>query len=98
MKIDVPGQSSMIKYYEPDTQAMLQMEECTRLVEAIGAMRRASLYGIDNGQAYNALVEGMADALICLEQLQELYDVSNFELQDLINRKCRRMRDQISKR
>ena len=98
MKVDIPAQWKAINYYEPDTQALLQMEECTGLVRAIGEMRRRSIYGADDSRARDALVESMAEALICMEQIQEIYDISNHELQYMINDKCAKMKEQILRR
>ena len=87
MKVDIPAQRKIIARYSEDAQAMVHMEECGELIQAISKMRRVKHAGKDDCDAYYNLVEEMADVLICLEQIQEMYDISNHELQAMIDKK-----------
>ena len=88
MKIEIPGQGRVIASYGADAQAMVHMEECGELIQAISKMRRARNRGADESEAYDNLVGEMADLLICLEQMQEMYEIPNHVLQNEILRKC----------
>lgn len=90
MRIEIPGQSSVIGRYGEDAQAMVHMEECAELIQAISKMRRVKNSGKDEGEATHNLVEEMADVLICMEQMQEMYGISDYELQIMVEKKCQR--------
>ena len=90
MKIEIPGQGRVIAYYGPDAQAMVHMEECAELAQAVSKMRRARNSGGDDTAAYYNLVEEMADVLVCLEQMREMYGIYSHEIQAVVDKKCRR--------
>ena len=96
MRIEIPGQSSVIGRYGEDAQAMVHMEECAELIQAISKMRRVKNNGGDDGQAFDNLVEEMADVYICLTQMQVMYDISDHAIQDMIYRKCARQEDRLN--
>ena len=95
MHVDIPGQGKVIGFYGPDAQSMIHMEECAELIQAISKMRRVREAGKDGSEAYENLVEEMADVLICLEQLQEMYEIPDHELQSTVFRKVSRQEDRM---
>lgn len=97
MNLEIIGQERFFEYYEEDARTMVRMEECAELIRAISKMRRASRHGTVDKESdvYYNLVEEMADVLICIEQLKIEYEISDFELQVMINRKTRRQEERI---
>lgn len=95
MKIEIPCQEKVISFYGAEKQSMVHCEECAELIQAISKMRRARDAGKDDSEAYYNLVEEMADVLVVLEQLQEMYDIPNTEIQSMVFKKCRRQEARI---
>ena len=95
MHVDIPRQGKVLAHYGHDAQSMVHMEECAELIQAVSKMRRVR-QAIQDGQkpnddeAYENLVEEMADVLICLEQLQEMYEIPDHTIQGMIEKKCLR--------
>lgn len=56
------------------------MEECSELQKECSKMFR-------NKGNRQALVEEMGDVIICLDYLRELYNISNIEILEVVNRK-----------
>ena len=90
MKIDIPDQSKVISRYGADAQAMVHMEECAELIQAASKMRRVTNAGKDDTAARYNLVEEMADVLICVKQMQEIYGITDHDIQMMADKKCRR--------
>lgn len=90
MKIDIPDQSKVISRYGADAQAMVHMEECAELIQAASKMRRVTNAGKDDTAARFNLVEEMADVLICMKQMQEIYGITDHDIQLMADKKCRR--------
>ena len=90
MWINVPQQAKVIARYGADAQAMVHMEECAELIQAVSKMRRAANAGKDDDAARYNLVEEIADCLICMKQMQEIYGFSDHDIQLMVDRKCRR--------
>ena len=95
MKVEIPGQGRVIAHYGEEAQSMVHMEECAELIQAISKMRRIRNSGEDDSSAYNNLVEEMADVLICLEQIQEMYDIPDHLIQSMVFRKVSRQEDRM---
>ena len=95
MKIEIPCQEKVISFYGAEKQSMVQCEECAELIQAISKMRRARDAGKDDSAAYYNLVEEMADVLVVLEQLQEMYDIPISDIQSVVFKKCRRQEARI---
>ena len=101
MNIDIPGQGKVIGFYGHDAQSIVHMEECAELIQAISKMcrvRRAFLDGqdVDDSEAYENLVEEMADVMICLEQLQEMYEIPDYAIQNMVFRKVSRQEERMN--
>ena len=90
MWINVPQQAKVIARYGADAQAMVHMEECAELIQAVSKMRRAANAGKDDDAARYNLVEEIADCLICMKQVQDIYGISDHDIQLMVDRKCRR--------
>ena len=90
MWINVPQQAKVIARYGADAQAMVHMEECAELIQAVSKMRRAANAGKDDDAARYNLVEEISDVLICMKQMQEIYDIPDHDIQIMVDKKCRR--------
>ena len=95
MKIEIPCQEKVISFYGAEKQSMVHCEECAELIQAISKMRRDRDAGKDDSEAYFNLVEEMADVLVVLEQLQEMYDIPISDIQSVVFKKCRRQEARI---
>jgi len=90
MKIEIPSQHRVLGFYGADAQAMVHCEELAELIQAVSKMRRIRNAEKDDTDAYNNLVEEMADVLICLEQMQTMYEIPNHVIQGMVFKKCAR--------
>lgn len=82
-----------IEHYGADLQTTVCMEECAELIQAISKMKR----GKDNR---DNLIEEMADVMICIEILKQVYGISDNEIQNYVcqkqNRSIERMKSDES--
>lgn len=73
-----------IEKYGKETQSIVCMEECSELIQAVSKRLRGKPDATDN------LAEEMADVIICLYMLKEMYDVTDEHLEEWIARKTER--------
>ena len=82
-----------IEHYGTDLQTVVCMEECAELIQAISKMKR----GKDNR---DNLIEEIADVMICIEILKQVYGISDNEIQNYVcqkqNRSIERMKSDES--
>lgn len=68
------------------------MEECAELIQVISKANRGKL-DTDN------MIEEIADVLICIEMLKQIYNISDYSIENWIERKqeriLRRMEDRV---
>ena len=96
MTFDIPGQGKVVGFYGADAQSMIHMEECAELIQAVSKMRRVRNADEDDSDAYENLVEEMADVLICIAQLQIMYDIPDHVIQGMIDKKCARQEERMN--
>lgn len=65
------------------------MEECSELIQAISKRLRGKPGATDN------LAEEMADVIICLYLLKEMYDITDEQLNERIARKTARQYERM---
>lgn len=73
-----------IKHYGVDTQSTVCMEECAELIQAISKEKRGK-------HDYKHLAEEIADVLICISMLQNIYDIDGIDIQLWIDLKQKRI-------
>lgn len=73
-----------IEKYGKETQSIVCMEECSELIQAVSKCLRGKPDVTDN------LAEEMADVTICLYLLQEMYGITDEQLEEWIARKTSR--------
>lgn len=88
VKIDNEIIKDSIVYYGKDAQSTVCMEECAELIQAISKEKRGK-------SDKNHLAEEMADVLISIALLKEIYDVSNEQINDWIDKKQKRIRSRM---
>ena len=91
--IDSNVVQNSIKHYGSDLLTTVCMEECAELIQAISKMKR----GKDNR---DNLIEEVADVMICIEILKQVYGISDSEIQNYVcqkqNRSIERMKSDES--
>ncbi len=70
-----------IRKYGKEMQSIVCMEECSELIQAISKCLRGKPDATDN------LAEEMADVTICLHLLQEMYGITDEQLDEWIDHK-----------
>lgn len=77
-----------IDFYGKDIQSIVCMEECSELIQCISKELR--------GKSDIAhLAEEMADVLICVDILKQIYNISDEELNNWIKYKQKRILNRI---
>lgn len=88
VKIDNEIIKDSIVYYGKDAQSTVCMEECAELIQAISKEKRGK-------SDKNHLEEEMADVLISIALLKEIYEVSNEQINNWIDKKQKRIRSKM---
>lgn len=103
MDIKIMNQDKIIEHYGTASQLGIATEECAELIQAISKMNRSSGFLPDSVKFCEAkanLEEEMADVIVCINQLQKIFDISDSRISELANYKiCRqiaRMREEGS--
>ena len=73
-----------IEHYGVDTQSTVCMEECAELIQAISKEKRGK-------HDYKHLAEEIADVLICISMLQDMYEIDSSDIQLWIDLKQKRI-------
>lgn len=73
-----------IEKYGKEMQSVVCMEECSELIQAVSKRLRGKSDATDN------LAEEMADVIICLYLLKEMYGITDEQLEEWIARKTAR--------
>lgn len=96
-----PEQESAIKmrgiaWYGPDTQTTTCMEECAEPIQAISKLKRYNPEDPNNKVGRKELIENlteeMADVLICIDILTEIYGLKLSDMRRMIQHKAWRMK------
>lgn len=89
MRINNKLISKSINYYGKDVQTTVCMEKCAELIQSISKLKRYGVYETSN------LAEEIADVLICIEILKQVYSVTDAELQEWIGKKQGRIDERM---
>ena len=96
MNVVVPYQGRTIAFFGEDAQSLQFCEEAGEAIQAVSKMRRAINGGKDTSEAYENLVEEIADLLVCMKQMQEMYKIPDHEIQRMVDEKCLRLEAKIN--
>ena len=77
-----------IEHYGKDVQSTVCMEECAELIQAISKEKRGK-------SDKSHLAEEMADVIICIEMLKEIYSISDDMISEWIQIKEARIIERI---
>ena len=69
-----------IKHYGAEIQGTVCMEECAELIQAISKAKRGKF-------DENNMTEEIADVLICIEILKQIYNIPDYSIKNWIERK-----------
>ena len=98
-QIEIPEQKTVIDCYGKDTQAIVHCEETAELIHAISKLYRVTNSPATYAERDNArlnLIEEIADTLISIKQMIEMYEISEQALQDVIDKKCKRQEERVN--
>ena len=79
-----------INHYGADSQSTVCMEECAELIQAISKEKRGK-------HDYKHLAEEIADVLICISMLQDMYEIDDSDIQLWIDLKQKRIVERMKK-
>lgn len=80
--------NNAIEKHGKDIQTTVCMEECAELIQVISKMKRGQ-------RKEENLIEEMADVLVCIDMLKEIYSISEEELWREYNFKIDRLRQRL---
>ena len=89
IKIDKGVIADSILHYGKNNQSTVCMEECAELIQAISKAKRGKI-NRDN------MIEEIADVLICIEMLKQMYMISDEKINKWIEKKQAREAERIS--
>lgn len=89
IKIDKGIIANSIQHYGKNNQSTVCMEECAELIQAISKAKRGKI-NRDN------MIEEIADVLICIEMLKQMYMISDEKINKWIEKKQEREAERIS--
>ena len=88
--IDESVITKSIKHYGTEIQSTVCMEECAELIQAISKEKRGKI-DRDN------MIEEIADVLICIEMLKQMYMISEDKINKWIEKKQAREAERMEK-
>lgn len=88
--IDESVITKSIKHYGAEIQSTVCMEECAELIQAISKAKRGKI-NRDN------MIEEIADVLICIEMLKQMYMISDEKINKWIEKKQAREAERMEK-
>lgn len=83
-----------IKAHGVSEETVIAMEECAELIQAISKVRR---YGF-GGQYKDNLIEELADVNIVIIELMMMFDISQDEFYNVIDKKIQRLRKRLEEK
>ena len=90
IKIDKGIITESIQHYGKNNQSTVCMEECAELIQAISKAKRGKI-NRDN------MIEEIADVLICIEMLKQMYMISDEKINKWIEKKQAREAERMKK-
>lgn len=84
-----------VDHYGAEIQATVCMEECAELIQAVSKMIRRN--DELSEKDHDHLEEEVADVLICVETLKQIYSIPDLNIEEWIERKQKRMINRMEK-
>lgn len=95
MNLKIIDQSDIIEHYGKKDQLGIAMEECAELIQAISKMNRTDGDSEDYMKAKLHLEEEIADVIVCINQLQSFFNITDARISELANYKINRQRRRL---
>lgn len=95
MKINIVDQSDIINHYGITNQLGIAMEECAELIQAISKMNRTDGDAKEYLKSKLNLEEEIADVMVCIDQIKNIYNISDSKISELANYKINRQRGRM---
>lgn len=89
IKIDKGIIADSIQHYGKNNQSTVCMEECAELIQAISKAKRGKI-DRDN------MIEEIADVLICIEMLKQMYMISDEKINKWVEKKQAREAERMN--
>lgn len=97
MKINIVDQSDIINHYGITNQLGIAMEECAELIQAISKMNRTDGDAEEYLKSKLNLEEEIADVMVCIDQIKNIYNISDSKISELANYKINRQRGRMKR-
>lgn len=95
MEIKIQSQNEIIEHYGCSHQMGIAMEEAAELIQAISKLNRASGNVEEYQKAKLHLEEEIADVIVCINQLQTMFNISDARISELANFKIHRQMERM---
>lgn len=95
MNIKIQNQEQTIEHYGCKHQMGIAMEEAAELIQAISKMNRVSGDVESYEKAKLHLEEEIADVIVCINQLQTIFNISDARISELANYKIHRQMERM---
>ena len=79
-----------VDHYGEEIQSTVCMEECAELIQAISKAKRGKIN-------HDNMIEEIADVLICIEMLKQMYMISDEKINKWIEKKQAREAERMEK-
>lgn len=90
INIDENGIKKIIEHYGVSKQLCVHMEECAELIQAVSKVVRDA----DDKDTWLArrehLMEEIADVIVCIIQMQKMFDIKDADINDYVDYKVDR--------
>lgn len=97
MKINIVDQSDIINHYGITNQLGIAMEECAELIQAISKMNRTVGDAEEYLKSKINLEEEIADVMVCIDQIKNIYNIPDSKISELANYKINRQRGRMKR-
>lgn len=95
MEIKIQSQNEIIEHYGCSHQMGIAMEEAAELIQAISKLNRACGNVEEYQKAKLHLEEEIADVIVCINQLQTMFNISDARISELANFKIHRQMERM---
>lgn len=97
MEIKIQTQNEIIEHYGCKHQMGIAMEESAELIQALSKMNRVGGDVEDYEKAKLHLEEEIADVVVCINQLQTIFNISDARISELVNYKIHRQLERMKR-
>ena len=97
MNINLINQQDIVEHYGVSNQLGIYMEECAELIQAVSKVNREFNDGLKiSKESYANLVEEIADVIVCIDQMQFIFNISDEIIKYTAKNKIKRQKWRVS--